>query len=101
MRRELSARDGTLAKVRRERGQIQLTVEQQQEHLDLLTAQLQFQLDRSAEVRNQLMNAHEQLARRDEVFLDLGHQETALIALVLRTRAWRHRLKARLGLVRS
>ena len=87
--------DGSLE----DRERLRLTVEQQREHLDALASRVEAHASREAELRAELLDAHAQLVARDELFVSLGSQEQALVALLLRSRPWRHRLKARLGLI--
>jgi hypothetical protein len=97
----LAPRGADADDLRRERDLLRRTLDEQAQQLVAARARARRQADRLAELRSLLLDAHEQLALRDQLLVGLGPQEQMLVDVLLRTRSWRHRLKLRLGLIRE
>ena len=61
---------------------LEQTIAEQTEHLDALTERLGFMSDRETELRSMLVDAHDQLVRRDESFGPLRHELEARGAVI-------------------
>ena len=100
MRATLAARGADIETLRRERSLAQQALEQQASQLAAALTTVRRQAERQAELRSLLLDAHEQLALRDELVAGRTPRERVAMAMTARARSWRSRLKSRLGLLR-
>jgi hypothetical protein len=77
--------------VQEEHDALQLTLLEQTEHLDALTARLEFMSYREAELRAMLIDAHEQLVERDHEIQRLRASHDHMHAQMAEVIAWAHR----------